>query len=188
MTKRLPTRFRSCEVCGKEFQIKNTVMRFCSKACGGKAWSAKHPGYMAAAQRKYLQNPESKEKRQKYQYGYRHRPNSIAKANDLRNRKYINNPEYREIQKARARAHSCAYKINHTREEWEELKLTYGNRCAYCGRKMRRLTKDHIVPISKGDPMTVDKITNIVPACKSCNSKKNNRAPFPYQIALSEAK
>ena len=51
---------------------------------------------------------------------------------------------------------------------------------------MKRLTMDHITPISKGGAHTA---SNIVPACQSCNSKKNNRAPLkPVQPILEGLK
>lgn len=57
----------------------------------------------------------------------------------------------------------------HTELEWRMLKYYYGNRCAICGMRNAKLTKDHIVPVSKGGS---DNISNIQPACQSCNSKK----------------
>ena len=69
-----------------------------------------------------------------------------------------------------------------TIEQWREIKDHYGHRCVYCGRKMQRLTQDHIVPLSKGGTHT---FSNIVPACLSCNSRKGNRAPLaPVQPLL----
>jgi 5-methylcytosine-specific restriction endonuclease McrA len=44
----------------------------------------------------------------------------------------------------------------------------YGNRCVYCG-KIEDLTLDHIVAISVGGPHIE---SNLVVACKSCNSSK----------------
>jgi len=55
---------------------------------------------------------------------------------------------------------------------WEDIKAFYGYKCAYCGRKTSHLTKDHIIAISKGGR---DTMGNIVPACSTCNHKKNAR-------------
>ena len=57
-----------------------------------------------------------------------------------------------------------------TAAEWEEMKIAYGFRCVYCGRKMKRLSQDHLTPLSKGGAHTKH---NIVPACQPCNSKKH---------------
>jgi len=48
------------------------------------------------------------------------------------------------------------------------------NLCGYCGKnfKEHQLTKDHIVPVSKGGPNTW---TNCVTACVKCNSFKGNK-------------
>ena len=59
-----------------------------------------------------------------------------------------------------------------TRAEWEEIKAAYGYRCVYCGQKPTKLTMDHITPLVKGGAHTK---SNIVPACRSCNSKKRDR-------------
>lgn len=60
---------------------------------------------------------------------------------------------------------------NHTLQEWEELKNKYNYKCAICGKKTI-LTKDHIIPLSKGGS---NYILNIQPLCRNCNSKKNNK-------------
>jgi 5-methylcytosine-specific restriction endonuclease McrA len=57
----------------------------------------------------------------------------------------------------------------HTEQEWEYKKQQYNNRCFYCGKKSRHLTKDHIVPLLLGG---TNDIGNIVPACRLCNRKK----------------
>jgi 5-methylcytosine-specific restriction endonuclease McrA len=56
------------------------------------------------------------------------------------------------------------------------LKALSKGRCFYCGNK-RKLTIDHIIPISKGGGHTRD---NVVMACKSCNSSKNAKDPIRF--------
>ena len=48
--------------------------------------------------------------------------------------------------------------------------------CLYCGRECPRpqLTRDHVVPLSKGGR---DTWANVVTACFHCNSRKGNRTP-----------
>ena len=58
----------------------------------------------------------------------------------------------------------------HTEHEWELLKIQYNNTCPACMDKSKKLTKDHIIPISKGGSNNIE---NIQPLCKRCNSKKH---------------
>lgn len=58
---------------------------------------------------------------------------------------------------------------NYTAEEWQEKEKEFSYSCAYCG-SSALLTCDHIIPLSKGGRNI---ISNIVPACLSCNSSKN---------------
>ena len=55
-----------------------------------------------------------------------------------------------------------------TPAQWALLKYAWGG-CAYCGAMGTPLQKDCIQPIAHGGRYTV---TNVVPACKSCNASK----------------
>jgi 5-methylcytosine-specific restriction endonuclease McrA len=69
-----------------------------------------------------------------------------------------------------------------TPAQWREIKETFKHCCAYCGKKSKKLTMDHITPLIKGGSHTA---SNIVPACKSCNSKKHTGPPLrPVQPVL----
>ena len=69
-----------------------------------------------------------------------------------------------------------------TRGEWEAIKVAYKHRCAYCGKKQKRLTQDHVIPLSKGGGTTMG---NIIPACQSCNSRKGSNLPAkPVKLVL----
>ncbi|MFW0792077.1 HNH endonuclease [Gordonia sp. CPCC 205333] len=57
-----------------------------------------------------------------------------------------------------------------TDAHWSALK-THWNGCAYCGSKDTALQKDCMLPISRGGRYT---LTNVVPACGSCNASKCN--------------
>lgn len=55
--------------------------------------------------------------------------------------------------------------------------------CAYCGNEFTpsRLTRDHIIPRSKGGS---NKWTNVVTSCKACNVEKDNRTPEQAHMPL----
>ncbi len=59
----------------------------------------------------------------------------------------------------------------HSDAEFELLVWLYQNRCAYCWQESD-LTEDHVIPLVAGGGHEIE---NILPACKSCNSKKGGR-------------
>lgn len=93
-----------------------------------------------------------------------------------------NNKEYRlthpelirEIKvrtEQRRRARALEVESDFTKEQWKECLETFDNQCAYCGVETSDMCQDHFVPLSKGGGYTK---SNIVPSCRSCNSKKHN--------------
>lgn len=64
-------------------------------------------------------------------------------------------------------------------EGCEALLEKFNNACAYCGGPAE--TWDHIVPVSQGGRTVPG---NIVPACKSCNSKKKDRSVYDFIDAV----
>ena len=62
-------------------------------------------------------------------------------------------------------------------KDWERIQDRYENRCAYCLEYTECMTMDHIIPVSKGGKHHK---SNIIPACKSCNSRKGNRPASRY--------
>ena len=53
--------------------------------------------------------------------------------------------------------------------------------CQYCGRRMRTLTLDHVVPRRYGGPHTW---TNLVAACSPCNRRKGGKMPAEAEMVL----
>ena len=93
------------------------------------------------------------------------------------------NPEKVSEYNARRYARERGAEGSHTAQEWRDKCAEFGHLCAYCGKK-RKLTRDHVVPVSRCGS---DDIANIVPACKSCNSKKRARLPEEFQPAKAVA-
>ena len=91
-----------------------------------------------------------------------------------------NNPEIISHLKARRYAREKGAEGSHTLEEWEQKIKEFNNRCAICGGK-KKLTKDHIIPLSKGG---TDDIDNIQPLCRSCNSKKSDKLIYENKNLL----
>jgi len=58
-----------------------------------------------------------------------------------------------------------------TREQWVALCRSYRFRCLCCG-KRKKLTVDHVVPVSRGGTSF---ISNIQPLCDTCNKAKSSK-------------
>lgn len=92
-------------------------------------------------------------------------------------------PEENQVAVTKYRARKAKAPVNDlTAAQWKTIKAAYKFRCAYCGHKPQRLTQDHITPLIKGGSHT---LSNVVPACRSCNSRKNTGSPLkPVQPLL----
>lgn len=78
------------------------------------------------------------------------------------------NPDRMAHLKARRYARQKNAEGSHSFEEWQELCKKFDNKCAKC-KEFKKLTKDHIKPLSEGGS---DYISNIQPLCRNCNSRK----------------
>lgn len=72
-----------------------------------------------------------------------------------------------------------------TEEQWKQIKQDFDHQCAYCGMSEEEhlkkfnetLHQEHFIPLSESGEYTHN---NIIPACKSCNSSKNNSDFFEW--------
>lgn len=79
--------------------------------------------------------------------------------------------EYRRAEIARCHNRRSSTIGSITAEQWYRACEAFNLSCAYCGRE-HKLTMDHIVAVSKGGATDV---SNIIPACQSCNSSKQDK-------------
>lgn len=178
--------------------IKASLLIGCSEqelamACYGAGSQAE-----AIAAHKAVQNQKHRASaRQKYFENAEHR-NAICKRNKQNRAKYYNannikrrslyiNPKYREASIARTKAWAQAHpdmrreQARRAKAKRRGARVDYiqgstlvaliqeaNGRCAYCDEE-RSLTVDHIVPVKQGG---MHAITNMVMACRSCNSSK----------------
>lgn len=132
-------------------------------------WRLRNPAkYRAYSHRYYLAN---KKKWADAEAKRRSDPQFRSRTNKYIKRWRSNNLAWRE--KAKLWAHNRRARIAKsggafTVKEWTDLCRKYHHRCAMCHKK-RKLTQDHIIPLSKGGS---NFISNIQPLCHSCNSKK----------------
>lgn len=155
-----------CEYCGCEFATNKSRRRFCSRRCKRRNYFArpdkKATKRLRAAERR-LADPETRRaiKREQYQ-----RNPTADRERQKRHRQ--EKPEWWNAARARRRARKIGAAGSHTVAEWEAIKKRQNGCCAICGARSR-LTRDHIIPLSRGGS---DFAYNIQGLCKSCNSSK----------------
>ena len=79
------------------------------------------------------------------------------------------------MNQAKRRAWKAGAVCDYTLEQWNRVLAFCDWKCVYCGASVKDgASQDHFVPISRGGPHTA---SNVLPACRSCNSGKNNSQP-----------
>ena len=87
---------------------------------------------------------------------------------EITRRYRASHPGFAEYHSRKRRALKRGAEGEITRIEWLLICAIHGNVCACCGLK-KKLTLDHVIPLSKGGMHSTG---NAQPLCRSCNSKK----------------
>ena len=147
------------------------------------AWVAQnHERHLAASRAWYKahgaeQNDRRREEKRAYYLANKERMRESSRRWTESNRERARH--YCQTWSARRRGNGGS----HTIEEWRDLCVRHGHRCAYCGAQ-KRLERDHVVPLSRGGTNSID---NILPACRSCNARKNAKTADEFRAALKVA-
>ncbi len=122
--------------------------------------------YKANAAEWYRNNPERSKRRREV---YEATPTGKERCQAARRGWKKRNPDKALDDKHRRRSRLAGSNGSHTTAEWLELCDRFGWRCVRC-REIRPLSRDHVVPISRGGN---NRIANIQPLCVPCNCCKH---------------
>lgn len=185
-TRGLYGRKSECKICLSEKEAARRAADPEAERAYKRAWWAKQeftPEERAAASSKfrtwYASNKERHQVRVKLYYA-EHAEEIKAyvkewqKANPEKVKTYLKRWRYenaevlRQVSQARAALYAAS---EFTFDDWLSILECFGHACAYCLRTDVKLTMDHLIEITRGGEHSVE---NVVPACRSCNSKKYN--------------
>ncbi len=169
----------------KEYKEKNEELVREQRKAQGKRYRAKH--------QKEIKEYADKNRKELLIYAQNYRDSheetkldaKIRSAKSYQNNKQqilINQKEYRKTHKEKNQQWHHNYMARKKNNgsfialDFSKLKKLLGNHCLGCWATDKKLTVDHIIPLSKGG---TNFIYNIQPLCKSCNSKKSAYYPIP---------
>jgi 5-methylcytosine-specific restriction endonuclease McrA len=195
-----------CSECGKSFTPRDPRIVTCSKECSKvrakKTQKARNDRYYATNKEKVCENVNryreaNKEKivESKKRYtelnrdGARARSSRWWKANKAQHKETCerwrqNNPDMAAAIKHRRRAHAAGAEGSYTPTDIAEIRLRQGGVCATPGCGCRKLTVDHIIPLSKGGSNWPG---NIQLLCRPCNAAKCDRDNDEFMAARAAA-
>lgn len=180
MGKILTSRIRSkaCEECGTVFHRPRNIgvpvfekRKYCSHSCTGKAHAKNYKGKPNLAAKGRQPSELNKQRIREANSGVR---SHWWKGGLCSDRK-----EYYRLKGLERYAKKKGALGSFTVQEWIDLKNKCGKKCVHCQRPESevKLTKDHIIPLTKGGS---NFINNIQPLCQSCNSRKSAKLNYIY--------
>lgn len=177
----------TCPVCGRKRTVQKRYPRkdYCSIQCWGIAHRSLPRAAVCLVCSKTFRPRSKKPNRYCSQACSAIGRRKTADEKRIRLRDYIRawrrrHPLMVRLQKNRRRAVERGAPGYLSAREWRSVKRKYGNRCAIC-RGKRKLTIDHIRPLSRGGTNYPD---NIQPLCGPCNSRKHAKILPGTQLCL----
>ena len=126
-----------------------------------------HSDIVAARHKKFYKENSEEVKSNRRNY---YKDNSV-KDREWHKQYAKDNPEKCRMNNQKRRARKLLLPNTFIIGQWENAKSYFNNCCCYCGKELP-LEQEHFIPITKNGGFTKG---NIIPACRSCNSSKNDK-------------
>jgi 5-methylcytosine-specific restriction endonuclease McrA len=173
-----------CLLCEQARQAKEYLANKDKINARHKQWHEENKEKFVAYQKEWARNNPEKIAKNRKKYVDKNRE-EINK----RQREFCKTPEgamQRREYEARVRARERNLKIERIyQKDLQAMFAHFDHSCAYCG-ATEHLTLDHYIPLKQNGAHALE---NIIPACRSCNSRKNRTLPdiwYPKQTYYSE--
>lgn len=161
-----------CRECTKEYHkaYKKTYIKPSSeairehKALQSREWKEANKERLVVWHKEYRKNNKSSISISMKEYRQENKV-SLAEYHSKYQKEHL---EERKIRQKRRKEKMLRLPNNLTPEQWCKIMKDFDSRCAYCGEE-KPLEQEHFHPLHLGGEYTM---SNIVPACKSCNSSK----------------
>ena len=144
-----------------------------------KEWSERNPDRRKAIKRKSFE--KNRERLNAKQREQNKTPERKAFIRIYAPKHRAANPDKYATYSENRRARELGAVGSHTEAEWIAKVRYCGNACVYCQSKFK-LSRDHDIPLARGGS---NYISNIVPACSSCNSAKGTLTGDEFRNRLN---
>ena len=158
-----------CHQCGNQFTRPMSQIKFEKSYCSGKCYGASKKGRPSLSSEQYKLNSinHMAQNNPNWKGGEEH---NLEMARIWRH----NNKDSINQRTANRRALVRGAIGSFSLEDWLRLKQSHDYTCQMCGLREPgiTLTRDHIMPLSRGGQNVIE---NIQPLCSSCNSSKKEK-------------
>ena len=154
-----------------------------NQRCYLRQWRKKHPEENRERQHEYRKAHPDAVRRYEEEYRRNHQGQIATRA--AKYRQTENGRAKGRGARSRRRARLAGLMCSLTEFQWQAALSYFDNCCAYCGASNVVLAQEHVVPLTRGGAYIA---ANIVPACKSCNSSKNDASLDEWASGLGAAR
>jgi 5-methylcytosine-specific restriction endonuclease McrA len=175
----------NCKCCDKVYHDKyrSDPENVARELAVGRAWKRRNKEHRRKYMKRWLKENKGLMQTLRRNWHLAHKEEENAKSRERVREWEIANRERCRTRLRLRRAKERGSEGSHTEEQWLQLVALLDNRCACC-RKKKKLSLDHIKPVTWGGSHY---LANVQPLCRKCNSTKGDRVAVDYRPAYVRA-